>query len=108
MKHEVTRDVVSDLWPLCRSGDASVDSRALIETFLAQDDAFAGMLKASEKLPSVTPVLKLSPDAERRLLDDARDRARGKLILIGAAVGLAGVLASASLAGALWILLRSG
>jgi len=36
----VTHDVVSDLWPLYASGEASADTRALVDTFLAGDPAF--------------------------------------------------------------------
>jgi len=97
MKLEVTRDVVSDIWPLYKSGDASSDSRALVDTFLAEDPAFAGMLRQSERLPGPMSGIRLSPDAERRLLDDAQRRARTKLMLIGAALALAGLLAIGAL-----------
>jgi hypothetical protein len=93
MKLEVTRDVVSDLWPLYKSGDASTDSRALVETFLAEDRALAEKLRLSESLSGVIPGIHLSPDVERRLLDDARQRARTKLLLIGVGIALAGLLA---------------
>lgn len=104
MKLDVTRDVVSDLWPLYRSGDASGDSRRLVDAFVAEDRAFAATLQESEKLAGVVPAPRLSPDAERRLLDDARERAHAKLLIIGAAVGLTGVLLLASLGGALFVM----
>jgi len=92
MKLEVTRSVVSDLWPLYQSGDVSTDSRTLVDAFLAEDRAFAATLVQSERLPKMMPGIRLSPDAERRLLDDARQRARTKLLLIGGAMALAGLL----------------
>ena len=49
MRLEVTRDVVNDLWPLCRSGEASADSRTLVDTYLAQDSNFARTLQESAK-----------------------------------------------------------
>ena len=49
------------------------------------------------------PALQLSPDAERRLLDDARQRARMKLVIIGAAVALTGILLLSAFGGALWL-----
>jgi hypothetical protein len=104
MKLEVTQDIVSDLWPLYRSGDVSADSRALVDAYLSENGPFAATLRESEKLSSVVPPLRLSPDAERRLLDDARERAHMKLLLIGAAVALAGIVALGALAGA-WFLL---
>ena len=35
--HEVTKDVVRDLLPVYLAGDASADTRAVVEAFLAQD-----------------------------------------------------------------------
>jgi len=106
MKLEVTPDVVSDLWPLCRTGDATSDSRALVEAYLAGDPALAEKLKRGDSLPGVMPAIRLSPDAERRLLDDARRRARTKLLLIGGAIALGGLLAIASFIAVLTITMR--
>jgi hypothetical protein len=53
------------------------------------------------------PAVRLSPDAERRLLDDARERARVKLLVVGAAVGLAGLVVLAALGGVLLLMIRS-
>jgi ferric-dicitrate binding protein FerR (iron transport regulator) len=106
MKLEVTRDVVNDLWPLCRSGEASADSRALVDTYLAQDAAFASTLQESGRLTQAMPPFRLSPGAERRLLDDARERARLKMYVIGGAIALTGFLLLVALGGLL--LLRGG
>jgi hypothetical protein len=48
----VTRDVINDLWPVYAAGEASADTRALIEEFLARDPEFAQLLQAAadEKL----------------------------------------------------------
>ncbi len=92
MKLEVTRDVISDLWPFYGSGEASSDSRALVEAFLKEDTVFAETLNESAKLGTIVPVLRLSPDAERRLLEDARHRAELKLLLTGAAIVLLGLV----------------
>ena len=95
--YKVTRDVVSDLWPLYRSGEASADSQALVDAFLSEDGPFASMLQESERLLDAKPALRLSPDAERRLLDEARKRARMKLLVIGGSIALAGLVALAAL-----------
>ena len=71
---KVTRDVVSDLWPLYSSGDASVDTRRLVEAFLESDPEFARELKATVELPGVPPA---SPDAEARALQRTRDLVHG-------------------------------
>jgi hypothetical protein len=101
MRLEVTRDVVSDLWALCTSGEASPDTRTLVDAFLAGDPPFAETLRRSDSLPGLVPRLSLTPDAERRLLDQARQHARNKLLLIGGAIAVAGFVALLSLAGAL-------
>jgi len=108
MNYEVTRDIVNDLWPLCRNGDASPDSRGLVDRFLAEDADFAATLRESARLGNVTGDLRLSPDAERRLLDDARGRARLKLFVIGGSVAAAFFLLVSSLIVLLFVLGRAG
>ena len=103
MKLEVTRNVVKDLWPLCRAGEASPDSKTLVDDFLAEDSAYASKLKESQALGSVVPAVNLSPDAERRLLDEAQRNARLKLQIIGGAIAAAALLAFVGLAGAIWL-----
>ena len=98
MKLEVNREVVSDLWPLYQGGEASPASRVLVEAFLAEDQAFAAALAASQRVPRVMPQARLSPDVERRLLDNARADARTKMIMIGMGAALL-VLAFIVLAG---------
>ncbi len=106
MKLDVSRDVVSDLWALCRAQEASTDSRKLVETFLAEDRAFAATLDTSARAAPIVPRILLSPDAERRLVDDARDRARTRLMLAGAAIGLTALILLTALAGALFFMAR--
>ncbi len=43
----VTRDVIIDLWPLYESGEASEDTRRLIEEFLNSDQKFAKLIHNS-------------------------------------------------------------
>ena len=45
----ITRDVVTDLWPLYVSGDASEDTRRLIEEFLNNDQEFAKLIRESSE-----------------------------------------------------------
>lgn len=103
MKLEVTRDVVSDLWPLCRSGDASADSNELVEAFLAADRPFATELEENVMPDSIMPKIQLSPDAELRLLEETQKRARLKLWVQGGAIALAGFILLAALSGAMVI-----
>jgi len=104
MKCEVTRDVVSDLWPLCQSGDASADSRRLVEAYLVEDVSFAGELKESEMLSHAMPNIKLSPDAEVRLLEEVQKRTRLKLMILGGAIVLIGFVLIVALGAVIFFL----
>lgn len=108
MKYEVTREVVSDLWPLVRANEASAASRALVDAFLAEDGALAARLRESGDRPEVTPALRLSPDAERRLLDEARRRARTKLLIVGGGIGMAAILLLAAFVTLVAVFFRNG
>jgi hypothetical protein len=108
MMLNVTRDVVNDLWPLRCSGEASADSQALIEAFLAEDTAFAGVLRESAARRQAVPPLRLSADAERLLFDEARRRTRNKLLLIGGGIGLAALLLLIALSAVLFLTFRAG
>lgn len=104
MNHQITRRVVEDLWPLCQSGDASADSRALVDAYLVHDPEFSTQLKEVTKMEHALPKVMLSPDTERRLLEEARSRAQTKLLLVGG--GLAILLLA--LCGLLVMILRDG
>jgi len=110
MTLQVTPAVVRDLWALCRAGEASPDSRALVDAYLSADSALAATLKESERLGQVVPAVRLSPDAERRLLDEARARARLKLQIIGGSIAAVAILLFAAFGGVIWLFLvsRSG
>ena len=86
MKIDVTRNVIVDLWPLYRAGESSDDSRRLVETFLSEDPGFRSDLERSQAMTAMPPV-QLSPDAERIMLADARDKVRLKYITIMVVVG---------------------
>ena len=45
----VTREVIIDLWPLYRSGEASDDTRQLIDDFLQQDEEFSRLIHESRE-----------------------------------------------------------
>ena len=47
MNIDITRPVVSDLWPLYVSGEAHAETKALVDAFLASDLEFAQVLRAS-------------------------------------------------------------
>lgn len=45
----ITRDVITDLWPVYASGEASADTRTLVENFLQQDPDFAKLLAEGDE-----------------------------------------------------------
>lgn len=69
----VTRDVVLDLLPLYMSGEASADTRALVETFLATDPQLAriagdGVAHPGDPPPADDTQARASLARTRRLL----------------------------------------
>jgi hypothetical protein len=72
---KITRDVVSDLWPLYEAGEASSDTKALVEEYLAREPAFGATLRGALTLPLVdVPARK---DATRAL-SRTRDLVHGR------------------------------
>jgi hypothetical protein len=75
---KITRDVISDLWPIHAAGEASADTRALIEEFLQQDPEFAMLLKeekATKLLNLAAPTL--PPDHEAKALSRTKRKLLG-------------------------------
>lgn len=72
----VTHDVISDLWPVYEAGEASADTRALVEEYLAQHPGFAARLSAGLKLPGME--VSMRQDAETQALRKTRDLVRGR------------------------------
>ena len=74
----VTRDVIVDLWPLYVSGEASQDTRGLVEAFLRDAPEFARELKQDAKGPlRGHDVPSLTPDHELRTLAQIKRRLFG-------------------------------
>jgi hypothetical protein len=75
----VTREVILDLWPLYVSGEASPDTRALIEAYLREDLEFEQTLTQLDRersLPS-PGALSLQPDHELNTLASIKRRLVG-------------------------------
>lgn len=97
----VTRDVITDLWPLYASGEASSDTRRLVDAFLAADPDFARALHdTASALPADAPPA-LSPDHEMKTLDRIKRRLRGphwilQLALVFSALAFGRIVADTS------------
>jgi len=68
----ITRDVVSDLWPVYQSGEASADTRALVDEFLAGEPEFARRLRQDESAALLAAPVPLAPDHEVKTLNRVR------------------------------------
>ena len=69
----VTRDVVRDLIPVYLSGEASADTRRLVETFLAGDPALAQEVEAARRQDFALPATPApASTAEKEALDQTR------------------------------------
>ena len=79
----VTRDVITDLWPLYTAGEVSPDTRALIESFLEGDSEFSRTLHELERERLPRPdVPVLAPNEELKTLARLRRRLRGPVPLL--------------------------
>jgi len=71
----ITRPVILDLWPAYLSGEASLETRALVEEYLRRDPEFARQLR-EDPLHEMAPP-PLPPDVETNAFARARRRLRG-------------------------------
>ncbi len=46
---KITRNIVIDLWPVYQSGEASQDTRDLVEAYLADEPEFTNMINAQQE-----------------------------------------------------------
>jgi anti-sigma factor RsiW len=61
--------VVLDLWPIYEAGEASPDTRALVEAYLEQDPEFARLVRAERKdIVTSAASVALPPEAEKAAL----------------------------------------
>lgn len=71
----ITRPVILDLWPVYVSGEASAETRALVDEYLRADPEFARQLR-EDPLGRIAPP-PLPPDVETNAFARARRRLRG-------------------------------
>ncbi|WKZ46007.1 MAG: hypothetical protein QY306_09305 [Anaerolineales bacterium] len=68
---KITRDVVTDLLPVYLAGEASADTRALVEEFLKQNPEFAKLI-AEEERPLAQPSKQLQKETEMKTLEQTK------------------------------------
>jgi hypothetical protein len=86
----ITRDIIADLYVLYSSGDATADSRKLVEEFLGQDPELAASLKKSGGTIPVLPA-PLPPAHELKTLDRIKRRLSGPIWLLQLAMIMSGL-----------------
>ncbi|HEY6865751.1 MAG TPA: hypothetical protein VI792_00745 [Candidatus Eisenbacteria bacterium] len=97
-----------DLLALSLAGEASADSKALIESYLAEDPEFARMVAGRTERPAPPPPA-LDPEVEMRTLHRAKRLLswRSAMIACGIFFGLFPVTFSAESRGPRWFPLES-
>lgn len=87
----VTREVVTDLLPIYFSGEASVDTRTLVEDYFHQDPDFERIARSAAKpleaLRASTPIA-AGPEKEKRDLECVRYGLRWRRVLFGVSLFL--------------------
>jgi len=81
MKMEVSSAIISDLWPVYAAGEASPESRVLVDAFLASDPALARALRESAGATIAANGPALPPDHEVRALELTKRQLWGYLWL---------------------------
>jgi anti-sigma factor RsiW len=81
----ITHDVVKDLVTVYLAGEASADTRALVEDWLRSDPELAAQVERARglELPAVAAP---APTVEKLAFDRTRRRLRGRGIVLGAAI----------------------
>jgi anti-sigma factor RsiW len=87
----ITRDVARDLLPLVSAGEASADSRALVEEFLRNDPELARLAEALREQKFTAPVPPPPPGRERAALERTRTLLRRRSLLLGLALFFTGL-----------------
>lgn len=82
---EITRDVIKDLLTVYLAGEATADTKALIEDWLRTDPELAGQVNQARNA-DLPPVPALPPTIEKRALDRARRQLRWRAVLFGTAI----------------------
>ena len=81
----VTRDIVKDLLTVYLAGEASADTRALVEEWLSGDRELSRQVEAARD-GALPPVASPPPSVETRALARTRRHFRLRAVVLGAAI----------------------
>jgi hypothetical protein len=85
MNTQVTRDLITDLLPVYLSGDASADTKLLVENYLKENPDFAQLIKNESKVVFPSSAM-LSNDIELAALKKTRRKLRWLGTIMGIAI----------------------
>lgn len=106
---KITREVISDVLPLYLSGEASADTRALVEAYFRQDPEFEVLARQSQTQLDTLGVSSPTDRQEKEALMRVNRILRWRSILLGVALFFSLMpfsMAGNSDQGLTWILLR--
>ena len=84
---KITRYIITDLLPLYESGEASPDSRSLVEEYFQQDPEFARLVQSesTQTLPAQSPAT-LPKELEMQTLERTKNLLRRRTWLLASAI----------------------
>ena len=83
---KITRDIINDLLPLYQSGDASPDTRELVETFLKDDPEFSRTVLEQKDTLSLSNQPHLPKEIEMQTLEKTKKVLWQRSMYLGAAI----------------------
>lgn len=105
----VTREVITDLLPVYFSGEASADTRALVEAYFQQDAEFARLARQGQLQLTALTASTPAPQQEKETLMRIKQVLRWRAVLLGAALFCSFMpfsLAGSSQQGVVWFMWR--
>ncbi len=104
---ETTRDVILDLLPLYLAGEASPDTKALVESHLEKDIEMADLAKKWQQRLPAPPPPPVNPEAQTAAFSEAKRQIANRLITVAAIVAIGTLaIAGTALIGALLLFAR--
>ena len=86
---KITRDVILDLLPLYLAGEASQDTRELVENYLENDQELATLAKRTGELElSGNNHRPIKMEDQMKAYNDAQRAIQQKTIILGAVIGV--------------------
>ena len=82
---KITRDVITDLLPVYLAGEASPDTRSLVEDYLKEDPEFAKLI-AGQNTPLAQTTINIPKETEMQTLEKTRSLLRKRSFYLGFAI----------------------